>query len=378
MQATVYGRFVKLVFWLSLTLIWYAYVGYVLWLRVLILLRPRPVQRAPLIPTVSVIMAAHNEQISLPKKLKNLHELKYPPEKLEIIVASDGSTDRTEDVLLKALPYVHPIILPVAKGKAAALNAAVREATGDILVFFDVRQEVDPDAILHLCSFFADPQVGAVSGELLLEDADGRPAGDAIGLYWRIEKLVRRLESETGSVVGVTGAIYAMRRELFVELPQGTILDDVLVPMNVARSGNRVLFQPKAIARDRIFSKPGKEFGRKVRTLTGNYQLIALAPWLLSSRNPLLFRLISHKLLRLTIPLLLLLLFVSSAAAHGTLYRAALIAQLVFYGLAAIGSWRPSARRFRAVSIAETFTMLNLAAAVAFYNFVAGRKDIWV
>lgn len=368
----------KLVFWLSLTLIVYAYVGYVLWLRVLILLRPRPVQSAPLTPTISVIMAAHNEQIDLPKKLNNLRELKFPTDKLEIVVASDGSTDGTEDVLLKAQPYVHTVILPVAKGKAAALNAAVREATGDILVFFDVRQQVDPDAILHLCSYFADPQVGAVSGELLLEDAEGRPAGDALGLYWRIEKLVRRLESETGSVVGVTGAIYAMRRELFVELPQGTILDDVLVPMNVARSGSRVLFQPKAIARDRIFSKPGKEFGRKVRTLTGNYQLIALAPWLLSSRNPLLFRLICHKLLRLTIPLLLLLLFVSSAAAYGTLYRAALIAQLVFYGLAAIGWWRPSARRFRAVAIAETFTMLNLAAAVAFCNFVAGRKDVWV
>lgn len=368
----------RLVFWLSLALIAYAYVGYVLWLHILVLLRPRRVKTAALTPTVSVIMAAHNEEISLPKKLKNLRELNFPSEQLEIVVVSDGSTDGTADVLLKAQPSVHPVVLPVARGKAAALNSAVREATGEILVFFDVRQQVDADAILHLCSCFADPQVGAVSGELLLEDADGRPAGDALGLYWRIEKLVRRLESETGSVVGVTGAIYAMRRELFVELPQGTLLDDVLVPMNVARSGKRVLFQPKAVARDRIFSKPGKEFGRKVRTLTGNYQLIMLAPWLLSPKNPLLFRLISHKLLRLTIPLLLLLLLVSSAAVHGTLYRAALMAQLVFYGLAAIGWWRPSARRFRPVAVAETFTMLNLAAAMAFYNFVAGRKDVWV
>ena len=162
----------------------------------------------------------------------------------------------------------------------------------------DARQIVDPDAVSELVSCFADPDVGAVSGELLLESA----SADALGIYWKIEKVVRKLESATGSVVGVTGAIYAIRRELYTEIPPGTILDDVFIPMNVARMGKRVVFQPSAIARDRLFNEKGKEFSRKVRTLTGNYQLLRLAPWLLSPSNPLLFRFISHKLLRLLVP----------------------------------------------------------------------------
>lgn len=370
----------RLVFWVSLSLIVYAYFGYLLWLRVLLVLRPRKVRTAPFLPTVSIIMAAHNEEANLPAKLRQLGALDFPPERLEIVVASDGSTDRTREILLEAAAAaaIRPVFLPNAKGKAAALNAAVRSASGEVLIFFDVRQAIQSDVVLQLCSFLSDPEIGAVSGELLLEDPEGRVAGDALGLYWRIEKAVRRLESQTGSVVGVTGAIYAMRRELFCDLPEGTILDDVLIPMNVARAGKRVVFNPSAIARDRIFSTPGKEFGRKVRTLTGNYQLLVLAPWLISLANPLLFRMISHKILRLAIPFLLLLLLGSSAIAHGTLYRAALIAQLVFYGLATLGWLRPAARRFRVVAVAETFTMLNLAAAMAFCNFVLGRENVWV
>jgi cellulose synthase/poly-beta-1,6-N-acetylglucosamine synthase-like glycosyltransferase len=323
-------------------------------------------------------MAAHNEETNLPTKLEALRGLQYPADKLEVIVASDGSTDRTAEILRAVEGEVVAVILPEAKGKAVALNAAVRVARGEILVFFDTRQAVDQNVLMELCACFADPEVGAVSGELLLEDAEGRPAGDALGLYWRIEKIVRRLESATGSVVGVTGAIYAIRRELYVELPEGTILDDVLVPMNVARAGKRVIFHPMAIARDRLSQKPGKEFARKVRTLTGNYQLLRLAPWLLTPVNPLLFRFVSHKLLRLAVPFLLVLLLVSSALASGVLYRAVFGAQLIFYGLAAVGWLSPPMRRFRAVSVAETFAMLNVAAALAFYNFAAGRNKVWV
>jgi poly-beta-1,6-N-acetyl-D-glucosamine synthase len=363
-------------FWASLILILYAYAGYPLLLRLLAAIRVRPVRKAAITPAVSVVMAVHNEEASLPAKLENLRALEYPRELLEIVVASDGSTDGTARIL-EAEQRVTAVILPEARGKAVALNAAVAAAHGEILVFFDARQTVDAAAVRELCSCFADPEVGAASGELLLEDTDGRPAGDALGLYWRIEKAVRRLESATGSVVGVTGAIYAIRRELWVDLPQGTILDDVLVPMNVARTGRRVIFEPAAIARDRIFQKPGKEFARKVRTLTGNYQLVQLAPWLLTPADPLLFRLVSHKLLRLMVPLLLVTLLVTSVLAGGRFYHLIFAAQLIFYGLAALGWLSPSARRLRAVAVAETFTMLNLAAGLAFYNFAAGRKKIW-
>jgi hypothetical protein len=176
----------------------------------------------------------------------------------------------------------------------------------------------------------------------------------------------------------VTGAIYAIKRELYTEMPVGTILDDVFVPINVARKGKRVIFQPAAIARDRLFSEKGKEFSRKVRTLTGNYQLLRLAPWLLTPENPLLFRFISHKLLRLLAPLFLLVMLVASAMAQGPVYRAMFWIQLLFYVAAAIGEVSPSAKRIKPVGIASTFVMLNVAAALAFYNFAAGRKKVWL
>ncbi len=367
----------KLIFWTSFGIIGYAYFGYAIFLAVQARLRRQPVAQKRITPSVSVLIAARNEERSLPTKIENLRLLDYPASQLQIIVVSDGSTDRTDAILGEHVPWILPVLLPVSGGKANALNHAASRATGEILVFLDARQSVDQDAILELVSCFADPQVGAVSGELVLESSTGGPSPDALGIYWTIEKMVRKLESATGSVVGVTGAIYAIRRELFVELPPGTILDDVFVPMNVVRLKKRVVFQPSAIARDRIFTEKNKEFSRKVRTLAGNYQLLRIAPWLLTVRNPLLFRFISHKLLRLLVPLLLFMMLFASASIHEGLYRAIFCIQVLFYGLAGLGAIRPSSRQFKPVAVANTFVMLNAAAALAFYSFMAGRKRLW-
>src|SRR5271156_2848547 len=367
----------KLLFWLCLALVSYTYFGYAVWLWLCVRLRRRVIQNGHYNPSVSIIIAARNEETNLPAKLENLRVLDYPQDLLEIVIASDGSTDRTASIIREQGSPVIAVILDESNGKASALNAAVRRATGEILVFLDARQYVEPDAVSELTSCFADPAVGAVSGELLLDSSEGR-SQEALGIYWKIEKIVRKLESASGSVVGVTGAIYAIRRELYVEIPAGTILDDVFVPMHVARKGKRVIFQPSAIARDRIFSKKGKEFSRKVRTLTGNYQLLRLAPWLLSSSNPLLFRFVSHKLLRLMVPLLLVLMLVSSAMAGGAFYSAIFWLQILFYGSAAFGASSPAAKRFKPVAVANTFVMLNVAAALAFYNFISGRNELWV
>lgn len=363
----------RFVFWFSLALVAYAYVGYAMLLAFLAKFRTRPIKAAPIQPQISILIAAHNEQANLPRKLAGLYGLSYPQDRLEIVVASDGSTDGTNEILRAHTPRVVPVLIPEAGGKALALNRAVAACKGEILVFMDARQTVNSEAVSELAACFADPTVGAVSGELHLETEDGQPSPDALGLYWKIEKTVRKLESNTGSVVGVTGALFAMRRELFVSLPAGTLLDDVLTPMNVARTGKRVLFLETAIARDRIFVQPGKEFARKVRTLTGNYQLLQVAPWLISLRNPLLFRLISHKLMRLVVPFLLLILLITSALVTGPVYRFAFLVQLLVYAVALLGAALPSTRRFRAVSIAYTFVLLNVAATMAFYNFVAGR-----
>jgi cellulose synthase/poly-beta-1,6-N-acetylglucosamine synthase-like glycosyltransferase len=365
------------VFWFCLGLVVYTYLGYVVFLKLEVHFRNRPVLEAKITPTVSVIMAAHNEEKSLPSKLDNLRMMEYPRDRLQVIVASDGSTDRTANILREHASTVDSVILESANGKAYAINQAVKSASGEIFVFLDARQRVAPDAISNLVSCFADPSVGAVSGELLLDSDEETQSSDGLGIYWKIEKLVRRLESASGSVVGVTGAIYAIRRSLYTEIPSGTILDDVFVPMHVARQGKRVVFQASALAYDRLSSTKGKEFSRKIRTLTGNYQLLRLAPWLLSASNPLLFRFVSHKLLRLAVPFFLLVILISSAVAQGFFYRGAFWAQLALYFAALLGAVAPSAKKLKPVSIAYTFVMLNIAAAVAFYNFVAGRYKVW-
>ncbi|WP_353073466.1 glycosyltransferase family 2 protein [Tunturiibacter gelidoferens] len=368
----------KLIFWYCFALTGYAYLGYAIWLWFCVRFRKRrlPGTRSAT-PNVSIIMAARNEEANLPAKLENLRRLTFPRDRLQIVIVSDGSTDRTAEILREQAPSIVPVVLERSNGKAAALNEAVGLAQGEILVFLDARQTVDEDAVSELVACFDDPTIGAVSGELLLETPAGDASEEGLGIYWKIEKAVRKLESASGSVVGVTGAIYAIRRELYTEIPPGTILDDVFVPMNVARKGKRIVFQPSAIARDRIFSKKGKEFSRKVRTLTGNYQLLRLAPWLLSPSNPLLFRFVSHKLLRLLVPFLMILMLVSSALAKGPLYATIFWIQIVFYISAAFGTLIPSAKKFRPIAIASTFVMLNTAAALAFYNFIVGRKEVW-
>ena len=368
----------KILFWLSLGLVAYSFFGYpiLLWLRARV--QRRPCIQEAITPSVTIVIAARNEEANLPRKLKNLRTLNYPQQRLQIIIVSDGSTDQTGNILREQASRIVPIILNEAGGKANALNEAVEHATGEILMFQDARQIVDPDAVRELVSCFADPTVGAVSGELLLETASGAQSSEGVGIYWNIEKAVRKLESASGSVVGVTGAIYAIRREFYTPMPPGTILDDVFIPMHIARMGKRVMFQPSAIARDQLFCAKGKEFSRKVRTLTGNYQLLRLAPWLLTPANPLLFRFLSHKVLRLLVPMLLILMLMASAVSAGPLYTAVFWLQILFYVLAVLGSLSPYSRRFRPVAIANTFVMLNAAAALAFYNFAAGRKKVWL
>jgi biofilm PGA synthesis N-glycosyltransferase PgaC len=368
----------KLLFWLCCALVGYTYFGYALWLALRVRLYSKPIRKGPFVPSVSIVIAARNEELNLPAKLANLQGVAYPSDRLQIVIASDGSTDRTASILGEHASMIVPVVLEQSKGKACALNEAVREATGEILVFQDARQFVEPDAISELVSCFADPDVGAASGELALA-TDGRgSSSEGIGIYWKVEKYVRRLESASGSVVGVTGAIYAIRRDLYTEMPSGTILDDVFVPMHVARMGKRVVFEPSAIAHDQLFSEKGKEFSRKVRTLTGNYQLLRLEPWLLSPANPLLFRFISHKILRLIVPLLLVLMLLASAMSNGPFFKAVLGLQFLFYVLAAIGALSPRASEFKPIAIANTFVMLNVAAAVALYNFVTRQSRVWV
>ena len=200
-----------------------------------------------------------------------------------------------------------------------------------------------------------------------------------MGLYWKIEKQVRELEAAAGSVVGATGALYAARRELIPQIPEETILDDVLIPMNVARQRFRVVFDERARAWDRPDLGTQREFNRKVRTLTGNYQLLQLAPWLLRKENPLRFQFISHKLMRLVVPFALIAALVTAWFVPAPFYRVLFWMQVVLYSLSLLGWTRWNLGPFsRVADAAYTFVALNTAAVVAFANFVTGRKTIWM
>lgn len=372
----------KYVFWFAATLVGYSYLGYPAWLWLRSRWSPRPVRRGSAIPTVSAVMVVRNEETVIARKIENLLGLDYPQDRLEVVVVSDGSNDGTDAILAeyKRDSGVRVIIKPKSEGKAAGLNDGIQLATGEILLFTDARQQIEPYAVRLLIENFADQQVGAASGELMLGDPSSGETGKGMGLYWQIEKKIRELESASGSVVGVTGAIYCARRSALdgFTLPAGTILDDVLLPMEIVRKGYRVIFDSRAQAWDSPDLGDGREFSRKVRTLSGNYQLVQLAPWLLSSKNAIRFEFISHKLTRLAAPFALLALLISSFFLREPLYRAALALQVVFYvlSLAALTKFKIGPLS-RLADPARTFVVLNSAAIVAFVNFVTGRKAVW-
>jgi biofilm PGA synthesis N-glycosyltransferase PgaC len=340
----------ELVFWLSVGLVVYVYAGYPaalgIWAWITARLRvdesDAEHRAAGCLPDVTVIIAARNEADRLSARIDNLLASDYPNSRMQIIVASDGSTDHTADVLAPYGGCVELIMLPPG-GKARALNAAVSRARHPFLVFADARQRFAPDTIRRLVRHFARLSVGAVSGELVLDCEQGDSAstvGEGVGAYWKYEKWLRRREAIVGSTLGVTGAVYAMRRALWQPLPPDTILDDVLGPMRIVMRGYRVVFDATALAFDHAAHDIAAETQRKVRTLAGNFQLLALEPRLLVPVvNPVWLQFVSHKLGRLAVPYALVATFVSSAwlASSAWLYALAFLGQLGFFGLAVYG-----------------------------------------
>jgi poly-beta-1,6-N-acetyl-D-glucosamine synthase len=363
------------VFWLSLSVIVFTYLGYPLLLAGWAGVRRRPVRKADWLPNVSIVMAVYNGEKHLEAKLSNLLSLDYPANLYEIVMVSDGSTDGTLRIARAVRdPRLRVFELPARGGKPSALNLAVEEAHGEIIVFNDVRQTMAPDAVKRLVANLADGKVGAVTGELLLANENLRPQ---LGLYYRYEQWMRLKESEIHSMIGSAGAFSAIRRSLFAPLPAGLILDDVYTPMQILMRGYRTVFEPEAKAFDPHDDRP--EFRRKIRTLAGNYQLLYLIPEILTLRNPLLFQYVCHKIARLAGPFFLLLLLVSSAWLHRGLYAWALAGQLLFYlcalsfrqlkGLPGLGTIAASG---------HSFLMANCAALVGLFVFLRGKKDVWV
>ncbi|MCM0083339.1 glycosyltransferase family 2 protein [Geomonas sp. Red32] len=362
-------------FWLAACFILYTYGGYPLLVALQARLFPRPVDRREHLPTVTVIVAASNEEATIAGRLENLLAQDYPPDRYRIVVVSDGSTDRTEEIARRYTGRsVELVSVKERVGKAAALNLGLAQAASEVVVFADARQRFIPDTVRQLTANFADPEVGCVSGELVLVDRGESQV--EMALYWRFEKLIRRWESMSGSVVGATGAIYAIRRDLYRPLPPGTLLDDVLVPLNVAAAGYRVIFDPHPKAFDQLSLAIEQEWVRKVRTLAGSLQLLGFYPPLCTPwGSPLWWRFLSHKVFRVLIPFALVAMLAGSWLAKGTFYHAAFWFQFLGYLLALGGYLVPPLRALRPVRLALFFMTLNLAAVAACWIWASGRCE---
>lgn len=364
---------------LSLVLLSYTFIGYALGLRWLAKVAPRPITSALADePTIAVVIAAHQAEGLISPRLLNLKDCAYPPNKIEIIVVCDGSSDATAKLARASGATV--IELDKRMGKPACLNRGIAAAKAEIIVLTDVRQQFEPDALQALTDPFADPTVGAVSGELLIESsADG--VGQGIGRYWEMERRLRRDEALTGSAVGCTGAIYAIRRDSYTPIPEDTLIDDVVIPMLIAQSGLRVLFREEARAFDPQPLDPEREQIRKRRTLAGNYQMLFRYPkWTLPGGHPLWWRLISHKYLRLAAPFLLALSLLANLwlAVLQPFFVILLIPHLIFYALAALGLLSHKRKNPFWLSIPAAFVFLNAMPLTGFiYYFRTKQHTGW-
>ncbi|HEV2130468.1 MAG TPA: glycosyltransferase family 2 protein, partial [Longimicrobiaceae bacterium] len=355
------------------------FVGYPLGMIARAALRRPPEPPAPprAAEPVSIVIAARNEAANLPGRIENLLSLDYAPDRLEVIVVCNGCTDDSVAILERLArrePRVKVLESPAEHGKSGAINLGVERASGRYVVFTDARQHFDPWVLHHLLAPFRDPQVGAVTGRLIIKSSD-RPAVEGVRWYWEVETALRLAESRTGSVIGATGAIYAIRRELFRPMPANLILDDLFVPLSITLRGYRTAMAPDAVAVDRPSPHPKQEFIRKRRTMLGNIQLVRVMPSLLvPGKNPVFVRFLSHKLLRLTLPFCFGGLTVLGGMLEGVLYRSVFVGGVAVYGAGLIGLVVP----LRALSVPATFVLMHAAILSALLRSGQSATEVWV
>jgi len=373
----------ELSFFGALAVIAWVYVGYPVVLGLMATLRRKRVDRRPFEPPVSLIICAYNEERDIRRKLEETLACDYPADRLEVIVASDGSTDRTDDIVREFSPRVRLLRVEGRGGKTVAQNAAVRAATGDILVFSDVTTVYTPRTIRAMVENFADPRVGCVGGDLHYEKDPHNPSAQGRALFWSYERQLRVWESQVHSIVGVAGCAYSMRRELYEPLDPGAI-SDFVQPGKVTERGWRTVLEPAALAFEPVESHTlGEELYRRARVITrglrGAFRMPALLnpichPWFAT----LLW---SHRVLRWLVPVFLLALLAASAAlaGRGGLYALALAGQVAVYGAGLLAFVLERARvRVPGAFIPLYFCVVSLAPLLALAWLARGeRKVVW-
>ncbi len=369
----------KVVFWSGAAALFYAYVGYPALVWTLSRVRPRPVRRAACEPEVTVIITAYNEERDLAAKLENTLALEYPSDKLEIIVASDCSSDRTDEIARSFSTRGVRLHRQAERlGKTAAQNAAVELARGEIILFSDATTLYRTDVLRALAPNFADASVGCVAGRLVYVDRTGSAVGSGAKSYWGYETFLKTHESRACSLIGASGCLYAVRRAAYVPLYHEAC-SDFIIATKMVEQGLRAVYEPSAVCEEETNRQADKELRMRVRVIAQTYTDLWRHRALM---NPLrtgfyAVELLSHKVMRYLVPVFLMLVFISTAwlAPRSWFFAALLVGQLLFYTAAALG-WllERAGLRFKPLALAHYFVLANLASVIAFYKFVRGER----
>ena len=387
MTAIVTGQFgadlvsgARFAFWLAALLLFYVYAGYPLLLAVIGLFVRRPRAEAGYTPRISVLIAAYNEEEAIERKIRQTLALEYPQERLEVLVLSDCSIDRTDEIV-NAFPdrRVRLVRMPERRGKTFAQNIGVKAASGEIIIFSDATAIYHPKALLYLACSYQDSSVGAVSGRYQYFDSgDQSPTGLGSVAFWNYENLIKKMQSRIRTITGCCGCIYSVRKTAYTELP-ADIISDLVQPLQAIRKGYRVVFEDRALAYEETTQSTGEEFSMRVRVVTRAMRgLLSVSGLLKPWKFPWpAFQLWSHKIMRWMVPLFLIaLLAANSLLLDSSFYRFTLAVQMFFYAAALLNMLLPLHRQWKPLGIPLFFCTLNAAALVSMLEICRGRKYV--
>ena len=378
-----------ILFWISLFLVFYTFFGYGILLYLLVHLKrifkptPRKKHEFDDLPTCTLIVAAYNEEDFIHAKIKNTLELNYPKGKLELVFVTDGSSDRTPQ-LVAEYPEITLLHEDGRKGKISAVHRAIEQVSTEVIVFTDANTFLNADALVLMCRHYADPKVGAIAGEkrVLIEETADATAGE--GFYWRYESKLKEWDSELYSVVGAAGELFSIRKNLYQPVPVNSVLDDFMISMRIAEKGFQIIYEPEAYALESSSANITEELKRKIRIAAGGIQSVI---WLKSLLNPfslpiLSFQYISHRVLRWTItPALMILTFLMNiwlvAEQSGLIYLLLLLGQLVFYIAAYLGKVMETRKiKVKLFFIPYYFCVMNYAVMAGLIRYFFGEQSV--
>jgi biofilm PGA synthesis N-glycosyltransferase PgaC len=379
------------IFWISLFVTFYAFIGYGILLYILIKIKRLFVGKPVLpsannLPTCTLVVAAYNEELFIEEKIKNSLELVYPEGKLKLIFISDGSNDKTAEIIARYSQIIG-MHSDERKGKMAAVHRAVETITTDVVVFTDANTFLNPEALVNICRHYSNPKVGAVAGEKKVQIEEKADAAASEGFYWKYESKLKVWDSELYSVVGAAGELFSVRTNLYQYVSPNSIIDDFMISMLIAKMGYKIVYEPEAYALETSSADVKEELKRKIRISAGGIQsIIWLKSLLLPFKLPVLsFQYISHRVLRWTVvPFLMILalilnIFIVANGDSGWLYQVLLVAQIAFYGVSLLGWFLESKQiKIKIFFIPYYFCMMNYAVIRGIIRYsTGGQTGIW-